>query len=101
MAILPRTNCNPPVSIPPFRAVFEDLEHCWADVVLGIEPWKLDIGMERRSPFESIIVFELHAEQRIWEASKVVIINAGIHEGRRQTELADVVFHGEFACPQG
>jgi hypothetical protein len=53
------------------------------------------------SPFECIVGFQFHAEKRIGKACKVVGVDAGIYEGRWKAQLPNVIFHSEFARPQG
>lgn len=80
--------------------VFEDLQDCRPDVVFGVEPGERDVWVKGRLPFEAAVGFQFHAEERIWQAGEVVVIDARIYKGRGQADLSDVILDGELGAPE-
>lgn len=64
--------------------------------MLCIEPWLWCVRVERRFPFEATILLQLHAEQRVWETGKVVVVDACINERSWKINLSRISI--AFAC---
>lgn len=57
--------------------------------------------MKRCLPYEATVVLELHLEKRILETGEVVVVDAGVDEGRRDADLPHVILDGELGLPHG
>ena len=75
------------LSSPLSMAVFEDLEHRRPYIVFGVKPRDWSRRRKRGFPDKTTVWLELHAEQRVWLAGKIVIVDASVDIGRRQTDL--------------
>ena len=83
-----------------------------------VEPWERLIGVKGGCPLESAVFLKLHAEQWIWQAGEVVVVDARVDKGRGKTDLysiqscpyqsymfeipdlPDIILDGEFAAPE-
>lgn len=72
---------------PFLEPILEYLQHGWSDVVLGVQPRQGGTRMERGSPFETSIRLEFHTEERVWQASEVVVIYPGVYKCGREAYL--------------
>ena len=56
--------------------------------------------MKGRLPYKTFIRLEFHAKEGVIEAGEVIVVDATIDEGSRQSNLADVVLDREFLRPE-
>lgn len=68
-------------------AIFKDLEHSRADVVFCVQPRERLVRVERGRPAKTAVGLQFHAEERIVETGKVVVVDAGIDECGGQSNL--------------
>ncbi len=60
--------------------------------MLCVKPWLGRVGIKRRFPFETAVLLQFHAEQRVWEAGKVVVVDACIDKGSGESDLSHVKY---------
>ncbi len=107
-----------PMVFPSSQPILEDLKDRRPNVMFCVKPWYRDILVEGGLPFEAAVRHHFHAEERHWKTGEVVVVYARVNEGSRKadlsivlvvilvcylyrcTHLANVIFHGEFRCPQ-
>lgn len=75
------------MTIPPLRAILEDLHDCGANIMFGIQPRQRPIRVERCLPMEAAILVKLHAEQGIRQGGEIIVVDAGIDESCGKADL--------------
>ena len=68
-------------------AVFKDLDHGRSDVVFCVQPRERLVRVERGRPAETAVGLQFHAEKRVVQTGKVVVVDAGIDECGGQSNL--------------
>jgi len=67
--------------------------------MLGVQPGQFCMRMKWCTPLDASVVLELGTEQRVGQAGEVVVVDAGVDERRRQSQLPNVVLDGELGSP--
>nr|POE87260.1 hypothetical protein CFP56_29849 [Quercus suber] len=83
------------------RAHLEDLQQCWSNVVLGVQPRQRVIRVEGSLPDEAAIVLQLHLEKWIGQRGEVVVVDAGVSEGGGDADLPHIILDGKLLSPEG
>ena len=77
------TSINLPMARPFFDPILEYLQHSWPNIVFGVQPRYARVRMKGGSPLETTIRLKFHAEKRVRQASKVVVVNSSIYKCSR------------------
>lgn len=115
------------MSGPLLGPILENLDDCRTNIMLRVQPWQGFVRVEGRSPCKTPVGLQFHAKERIRKTGEIIVVDASVNEGGREADLspsvllgsrqlaeaksplgkgqrpylADVVFHGKFAAPQG